>query len=352
MTTPTISAISEMEDPCLRNLWITHTYHELGVQMSARGLAPDATWALFAVWASKTAGRMIRGEELPAILRSKIAQNPVLHQQGEELNRRWRWPNLLHLTRELHLHHIADVIEGVARDVSGKLAEGNRLVFVELAPVFEALIRGDHPEVTAELRQAVVDYEQALHEPDPAQRSVHVLRANVAAVAHEQRRLQSYITSAVDAPVDDAVRDVVNDHIARVVPGWALKRVAEPAVRVLSTELVGVWQDSATAMLMRLVTADEDLDLHRTLPAPPGGGPLFAPPLSTPAAAAALGEWDHTHGLGSPCGADDWVSLQQRMGYIVNLFRSRQRRASLAEPPFTPDQLAEMAKGRLPAGPL
>ncbi|HUJ66547.1 MAG TPA: hypothetical protein VLX59_13465 [Acidimicrobiales bacterium] len=352
MTTPTISAVSELEDPCLRNLWITQTYHELGVRMSARGLGPDATWALFAVWASKAAGRMIRGEELPAILRSKIEDNPVLHHQRDELNRRWRWPNLLHLTHELHLNHVADVIEAVAHDVSLKLADGNRLVFVELAPVFEALIRGEHPEVTAELRQPVLDYEQALREPDPAKRSVQVLRANVAAVAHEQQRLQSYIAGAVDAPVDEAVRDAVNDHIARVVPGWALKHVAGPAARVLSKELVGVWQDSATALLMRLVTADEDLDLHRTLPAPPGGGPLFAPPLSTSEAAGALGEWDHTHGRGSPCGADDWVSLQQRMGYIVNLFRSRQRRASLAEPPFTPDQLAEMAKGRLPAGPL
>ncbi len=233
-----------------------------------------------------------------------------------------------------------------------QLAEGNRLVFAELAPIFEALVRGDHPEVSPELEQPVADYEQALSEPDPAKRSIHVLRANVAAVAHEQHRLQSYIADAVDAPISDAVHDLLNNHVARLIPGWVLKHVARPAVEKLSSELTRLWQNSATTILMRLVTADEDLDLHHTLPAPPGGGPLFVPPLSGPEAAAALGPWDPTGGRGSPCGADDWVSLQQRMGYIVNLFRSRQRRPSLADPPFSPGQLDEMATGRLPAGPL
>jgi len=236
--------------------------------------------------------------------------------------------------------------------VSRRLAEGNRLVFAELAPVFEALVRGDQPTVRPELEEAVADYERALSEPDPARRSIHVLRANVAAVAHEQHRLQSYIAGAVDAPIDDALHELLDNHIVRLIPGWVLKHLAQPAVGKLSSDLTRVWQDSATAILMRLVTADEDLDLHLTLPAPPGGDPLFVPPLSGSDAAAALGSWDRTEGRGGPCGADNWVSLQQRMGFIVNLFRSRQRRPSLAFPPFSPGQLDEMANGRLPAGPL
>jgi hypothetical protein len=350
--TPSISAISEMEDPCLRNLWITQTYHQLGTQMSARGLAPDATWALFAVWASKSAGRMIRGEELPAVLRGAIQNSRDLQEQRDALNRRWGWARRLRLADEFHLSQLTGLTDEVAGDVSRQLAEGNRLVFAELAPVFHALVQGDHPSTTPVLEQPVAEYELALAEVDPEKRSVHVLRANVAAVAHEQQRLQSYIAGAVDAPVADALHGLINDHIARFLPGWVLRHVARPAVATIKDELTRVWQDSATALLMRLVTADEDLDLHHTLPAPPGGGPLFAPPLSAPEAAAALGEWDPTKGRGSPCGADDWVSMKQRMGYIVNLFRSRQRRATLADPPFTEGQLAEMASGRLPSGPL
>jgi hypothetical protein len=352
MSTPTISDISEMEDPCLRNLWITQTYHELGTQMSARGLAPDATWALFAVWASKSAGRMIRGEELPGLLRSGIEQNPGLHEQRDALNRRWSWARRLRLADEFHLSQLCRLTDDVAGDVSRQLAEGNRLVFAELAPVFQALVRGDHPSIGPELEQPVAEYQLALAEPDPDKRALHVLRANVAAVAHEQQRLQSYIAGAVDAPIADALHGLINDHIARFLPGWVLRHVARPAVVTLKDELTRVWQGSATALMMRLVTADEDLDLHETLPAPPGGGPLFAPPLSRPEAAAALGGWDRTAGLGRPCGAEDWVSLQERMGYIVNLFRSRQRRPSLADPPFSQGQLSEMASGRLPPGPL
>jgi hypothetical protein len=352
MPTPTIPEISEMEDPCLRNLWITQTYHQLGTQMAARGLAPDATWALFAVWASKSAGRMIRGEELPTALRGGIEHNAVLHEQRDTLNRRWSWAQRLRLADGFHVSQLAGLTDDVARDVSRQLAEGNRLVFAELAPMFHSLARGDHPSVTSELEQPVADYEQALVETDPDKRSVHVLRANVAAVAHEQQRLQTFIAGAVDAPITDALHGLINSHIARFLPGWVLRHLARPAVATLNDELTRLWQDSATALLMRLVTADEDLDLHDTLPIPPGSAALFVPPLSGPEAAAALGVWDRTGGLGRPCGAEDWVSLKERMGYIVNLFRSRQRRPSLADAPFTQEQLVEMATGQLPSGRL
>jgi hypothetical protein len=40
------------------------------------------------------------------------------------------------------------------------------------------------------------------------------------------------------------------------------------------------------------------------------------------------------------------------MNFIVNLFRSRQRDASLFNPPFSNAQLAVLAQGQLPPGPL
>jgi hypothetical protein len=40
------------------------------------------------------------------------------------------------------------------------------------------------------------------------------------------------------------------------------------------------------------------------------------------------------------------------MNFIVNLFRSRQRDPNLFNPPFTDGQLAALAQGRLPPGPL
>ena len=40
------------------------------------------------------------------------------------------------------------------------------------------------------------------------------------------------------------------------------------------------------------------------------------------------------------------------MNFIVNLFRSRQRDGTLFNPPFSQAQLADLAQGHLPAGPL
>jgi hypothetical protein len=40
------------------------------------------------------------------------------------------------------------------------------------------------------------------------------------------------------------------------------------------------------------------------------------------------------------------------MNFIVNLFRSRQRDASLFQPPFSAEQLAELAQGQVPEGAL
>ena len=40
------------------------------------------------------------------------------------------------------------------------------------------------------------------------------------------------------------------------------------------------------------------------------------------------------------------------MNFIVNLFRSRQNDATLFDPPFSAPQLAVLAQGQLPPGPL
>src|SRR5205085_7418174 len=48
----------------------------------------------------------------------------------------------------------------------------------------------------------------------------------------------------------------------------------------------------------------------------------------------------------------DWRILEDRMNFIVNLFRSRQKERSLFEPPFTAEQLLEIEAGRRPLGSL
>lgn len=50
--------------------------------------------------------------------------------------------------------------------------------------------------------------------------------------------------------------------------------------------------------------------------------------------------------------AQDWSALADRMRYIFVYFRSRQRDATLFQPPFTAEQTEAILAGRVPAGEL
>ncbi len=52
------------------------------------------------------------------------------------------------------------------------------------------------------------------------------------------------------------------------------------------------------------------------------------------------------------CGAQDWSELDQRMHYLVHLFRAYHEDATLASPPFTPAQVELLKAGIVPDGEL
>jgi hypothetical protein len=341
-----------MRDPVLRNLWITQTYHDLGTRIADRGLAPDATWLFFAVWASKTAGGVIRGDELPGWLRAQMSDSPVAKEAAGGANRRWTLLRLLGAVDKLGDDHLMDVVDETGEHVSGRIAAGNLLVFSELAPVFDTLASGQRPDPPPGLTRVVARYADALAESNADKRSVLVLEANVMAVAHEQHRLQTYIASSMRPPLEASLNRVVDGEVAHCIPGWLARRVAQGCIDLLRREMTRVWEEATTLFLMKLVTADETLLLHDSVPPLPPGGAMFPPALAGAEAEAALHPWDRTHGKGRPSGADDWTVIGERMCYIVNLFRSRQRHPALTSPPFTPTQLEAMGRGKVPEGPL
>jgi hypothetical protein len=51
-------------------------------------------------------------------------------------------------------------------------------------------------------------------------------------------------------------------------------------------------------------------------------------------------------------GAKDWSDLQQRMHYIVHLFRCFHERRDLFDAPFTPAQVEQILAGVIPEGDL
>ena len=361
---PSIEEIAGMTDPVLRNLHITQRYHELATGLRDAGIGEDATWCAFAVWASKTAGATIRGEVLPARARQLLVDNEATHDVLNRFNHgvgAWAAEHLAH-------DHLARAIDGVTADVATSIANGNVLVFAELAPLFTELLEAHRQSVsTSEALSAAlarvgadVDgnavvrafsaYGQALGQSDG--RAALVLQANTLAVSHEQQRLQPAIRSALDAAISDTLERVIDDDVVGHIPTPEARRALDEVTGQVCQLLDAAWDTALTESIMQLVTASETLDLRRDVPPLPDG--MFPPALrDLPAAAAAVvAEWDKTGGTGAPSGARDWARLEERMNYIVNLFRSRQRDPSLFTPPFSDAQLAVLATGSLPQGPL
>jgi len=65
-------------------------------------------------------------------------------------------------------------------------------------------------------------------------------------------------------------------------------------------------------------------------------GPAVLGILATPDPAELVAQYDRTGGTLVGSGARDWIRLEDRMNYIVNLFRSRQQQAALLEPILVP----------------
>ena len=366
-----VDEIASEKDPVLRNLLITQCYHEFAVQLRDAGVGEDATWCAFAVWASKTAGATIRGDVLPRRAQDAILGNKEVQGFLERVNHGITGRALAHLSHD----HLAQAIKTITEDVSASIADGNVLVFAELAPLFAQLLAAHGsadpptPQVTASafaateralevaedmsgVATAFAAYRNALFAP-PERAAAMVLRANTLAVAHEQQRLQPAIAKALDAAISDTLTRAIETDLVRHVPAPNARGVIDRLMDDLCGFLDEAWDTALTEVIMQLVTASETFDLRRDVP--PLHGKMFPvdlADLSGTDAAADVAAWDKTNGTGSPSGAHNWAQLPERMNFIVNLFRSRQRDPNLFNPPFTASQVAALSQGEVPPGPL
>ena len=65
-----------------------------------------------------------------------------------------------------------------------------------------------------------------------------------------------------------------------------------------------------------------------------------------------LAKYDPTPDSPVDSGALDWADLQERLHFIIDMFRCYQEDASLLQPPFSPEQVERIKAGELPAGRL
>lgn len=319
-----IADVAAMSDPVLRNVWITYTYHRLDHALAGPLGGDDLSWCAFGTWASKTAGRFIRGE---------FVRDPLdLLSTGA---RAFGYASL-----------------GLDTDIRHCVATGNRLVFAELAPLFRELVElFTHPAAERSeraqqflarlkpgategggqdpLRRAFEAYLAAADAPDTAARARLIFLANALVGRHEQTRLQPAIAAALDAPL-----------------------AAMPDTGPF--DVAGEFRTTLTRWLMTIDLPTGSYQLGADVPRLPDGR-MFPEPLEKLDDAellALLREIDRTPDSTRGSAATDWTSLADRMNYIVDLFRSRQRDFTLRCAPFERDQVEALHAGVLPRGRL
>ena len=342
-----VRRIAAIESPVLRNLQITHAYSLLAAGVAGRS-GQGANWCTFATWASRQAGATIRGEDTPDLLTDRLGGGSLLHplrSLGRWLLRRGLLDAGSRLGRFMgRLHTPFDAVE-LASDA---VARGNRKVFEEIGYEFarwlaqepgfiDSLRDGDPPDGQRYLRSAFRRYSGS---PGPQE----LLLANLEIGLHEQTRLQPEICEALDAAT------ITTEELGRRLCPRRRPRI-QKAAGVLAAPVQGrlasLSRELITHSLMVLSVPGRILLLGANLDDP---YPEVLRMLSDEELAALIGRFepvgpDHS-------GATDWSNLDQRMHYIIHLFRAFHETHVLFDAPFTPEQVELLLAGTIPDGHL
>lgn len=346
----------------LRNLKITQMYHRLSLELTGLLGHADANWCTFACNASKTAGYSIRREEilmwelLAIMRRSRLFRRPLGALHGA----------VARTALAARLEHILEA-------VSDTISAGNLKVFAELAPIFARMIQTFHqdeeynadkmerflatlrPGATEDggqdtLAEAIGHYYEAMFEQRPKKKTELLLLANVKVGLHEQMRLQPNIVAALEAPLAVGLGGTL---FPGFVPG-TLRRRLDVVERILLARMTKFWRRVVTRSLMTLRLPYGDLRLGADVPELPHAR-MYADMLQTLEDAQVVQvveQYDGSCQKRRRTRAADWGELDDRMRFIVNLFRSRQKSLELFDQPFLYEQRLEMDANRVPLGEL
>lgn len=372
-----VETIIRMEDPVLRNLHITQTYHVLTLALTDVFGETDASWCAQATWASKTAGQFIRKDVLPGLMRDLLERADVVTRGIAELQDRLlgAWGASVGIPFVL-----SRALEAATDEVARHVARGNLIVFEELGPLYTAMLeafRGlTRPDPGAVERlvsrlapgpieeggqdmliRAVRAYHDAIFTQELRKRAELMFLANALVGYHEQTRLQGPVSSALNAPL----RELFLDHLVefcrtdpnsrvRDLPDWGVRKAFTP----LANRLERCWRELATHALMTMVLPDLTLRLAEDIPAltPEEDFPPNLMRLEHPELVALMAELDRTPDDTAGSAARDWGRLSDRMNLIVDLFRSRQQHRLMYDQPFTFLQVDAFKQGRVPHGRL
>jgi hypothetical protein len=367
-----VQAVLAIEDRVLRNYWVTQSYADLAAGLSALLDPGTANWCTFGTWASCTVGRNLRGEELPSWLHQRVVLADGMMGAVRATNDALRTNQLDRHVGQIAPEHLSVVVRELFGACATNLSDGNTEVFAEIAPVAATFIAsfGDTTCDPASARELVLkacegkpEFEginrlhagfalwcDALAESGTPRRSQLILAGSLQLGAHEQHHLQGPIAGSMDMGMNQSL-DRLKRHLATDGPvPAAVEQSVDAVLHPLGDAIGDLWGDLMTELLGTIETPDGTLRLNRDVPPLPGQP--FLPPdvehVIVDDLAVLLERFDRADDDGRRSGAPDWVSLDDRMNFITNLFRSRHHRKELFQPPFAPPVLAEIEHDRIP----
>lgn len=380
-----VKRISAICNPIIRNLQITQCYHELSAILFKR-TGVGSNWCTYATWASKQAGQTIRKEDLVRTLENVFNTSPIKKQALGNVTRSAQKIGAKEDSKEIQktvwdkLHPAA-----VFDRTSTAIGKGNKKVFEEIGHEFvrffltclndttfnagtisefcKELLPGDPPDGQRYLQQAFTHYYQSFYEQDAKKQAELLFLANIEIGFHEQTRLQPEIAEALDVSFVEP-KKFTRRLIREVFPYYGYLTIIRlfftrvlgrpsPFDAAINNLIAAVQQQIRFVITKHLMTIELPHnvlvrlgeDLRKEFP------PLLIQ-INNPELLNLLGRIDPTPDSTQESSAVDWKNFSDRIHFITDMFRCYQDYDELFDPPFTPDQVADLKAGRLPNGKL
>ncbi len=380
-TVEDVETIIAMDDPILRNLKITQTYHELTVATVDIVGKRNINWCGFATWASKTAGGFIRKDVIGVLIQSFLGEADFIDETLKSIDKVLR---RFGQKRIMGPSLIRKTLDSVTDEVAKYIVEGNFIVFEELAPIFarmntmfsnltsynqqelDAFLSYLKPGQVSEggqdwLIKAFTSYYRSIFENKPKVKAEHICLANALVGYHEQTRLQDPIINSMNAPIQKIVEIEIFKNVESILKENVIfylrpliKYALKDKLAYLSVKITEKWREITTRWMMTMELPNEILDLSDDVPILRSGQmfPAELADLDDPELVSVMNEIDRTENTTKGTGARDWGTLGDRMHFIVDLFRSRQQDRELYTQPFSDEQVDDIHFGSFPDGKL
>ena len=330
-----LAEIAALDDLVLRNYLISATYHRISHAMTAVTGPGNATWCTFAAWASEQAGRSIRFENIPLASVDPLGAASRLRDVISRGNLRVFME--IAFVFERFLGWMFD--RGAEAGRQAARADGPAAVeaLVARAMGFDPRSLDESPDGQELLIGAFASYLEASWERDPDARAELVYVGNAMVGLHEQTRVDPEVAGALALPearplAERWERSSLRAALVTAARGPLASAAARRAWAIVrGVTGAGLVASVGTLFFMELRVGDDALALAEDVT--PVGGAEFPEHLrrfdidrphvrARLARVMALDKTPHTL-RGSA--ATDWTRLDQRMNFIVDLFRSRQQ---------------------------